>query len=99
YQQDGVLIVTFDESDGPQSDSSACCGEGPSYNALLPGLTGLGGGRVGAVVLSRFVRAGTTDGTAYNHYSLLATIEDVFGLGRLGYATRAMPFGRDVFNG
>ncbi|MDE0856567.1 MAG: phosphoesterase, partial [Nevskia sp.] len=50
FQQDGLLIVTFDESNGLQSDSSACCGEGPGPNALLPGLLGFGGGKVGAVL-------------------------------------------------
>ena len=36
---------------------------------------------------------------AYNHYSLLGTIEDLFGLPRLGYArTVAQTFGADVFN-
>src|SRR5579884_2959825 len=27
YRQGGLIEITFDESDGPQSDSSACCGE------------------------------------------------------------------------
>ncbi|MGH8920207.1 MAG: alkaline phosphatase family protein, partial [Actinomycetes bacterium] len=26
FRQDGALIINFDESDGPQRDSSACCG-------------------------------------------------------------------------
>lgn len=36
----------------------------------------------------------------YNHYSLLATIEDIFSLPRLGYAgAPGLPsFGPDVFN-
>jgi hypothetical protein len=99
YQRDGVLIITFDESDGPQSDASACCGEGPGPNTPLPGIVGLGGGRVGAVVLSRWIAPGTTSDTAYNHYSLLRTIEDLFGLGHLGYAAAdgVDSFGRDVF--
>jgi len=35
----------------------------------------------------------------YNHYSLLRSIEDVFGLRHLGYAGRPglASFGRDVF--
>ncbi|HJQ05458.1 MAG TPA: alkaline phosphatase family protein, partial [Nocardioides sp.] len=40
YQQDGVLIITFDESDGPQADATSCCGEVGNLNSLLPGLTG-----------------------------------------------------------
>ena len=43
--------------DGP-AGASSCCGEGPGPNAPLPGITGLGGGRVGAVVVSRWTRPG-----------------------------------------
>jgi phosphatidylinositol-3-phosphatase len=101
FQKDGMLVITFDESDGPQSDASACCGEGPGPNAPLPGITGLGGGRVGALVLSpQFVAPGTWSDTPYNHYSLLASIEDLFVLPRLGYADApGLPrFGLDVYN-
>ncbi|MBU3063504.1 alkaline phosphatase family protein [Nocardia sp. NEAU-G5] len=101
FQQDGVLIITFDESDGPQQDASACCGEGPGPNAALPGLTGMGGGRVGALVISpRYTAPNTWSDTPYNHYSLLASIEDTFGLPHLGYAASpGLPrFGTDVFN-
>lgn len=100
YKTDGMLVITADESDGPQSDSSACCGEGPGPNSPLPGISGLGGGRIGALVLSRYVKPATWSTTSYNHYSLLASIEDVFGLSYLGYA--AAPglnrFGLDVYN-
>jgi len=100
FREDGVLVITFDESDSPTSDASACCGEGPGPNSPLPGITGLGGGRVGALVLSPFVKGGTWSTTPYNHYSLLASIEDLFGLPYLGYA--ASPglnrFGLDVYN-
>jgi phosphatidylinositol-3-phosphatase len=100
FLKDGVLVITFDESDSPESDASACCGEGPGPNSPLPGIAGNGGGRVGALVLSRFVKGGTWSTTPYNHYSLLASIEDLFGLPYLGYA--ASPglnrFGLDVYN-
>jgi hypothetical protein len=101
YKADGMLVITADESDGPQTDATACCGEGPGPNSPLPGISGLGGGRVGALVLSRYVRPGTWSTTSYNHYSLLASIEDIFRLPYLGYA--ASPglnrFGLDVYNG
>ncbi len=46
-----------------------------------------GGGQVGLVLISRFVKPGTQDLVDYyNHYSLLATIENLFSLKRLGYA-------------
>jgi hypothetical protein len=97
YQQDGVLIITFDESDG--GDSTACCNEQPGPNVAQAGQSGPGGGRVGAVVLSKFVTPGTVSNTPYNHYSLLRSMEDIFGLTHLGYAARSdlVPFGADVF--
>ena len=101
FQQDGMLVITFDESDGPQSDATACCGEGPGPNAALPGITGMGGGKVGALVLSRFTKPGTVSSTSYNHYSLLASIEDLYGVPYLGYAGQSglNRFGLDVYNG
>jgi len=98
FQKDGVLVITADESEGVQ-DSRACCGEGPGPNAGRPGIDGPGGGRLGALVISRFVTPGTATKRAYNHYSLLGSIEDLFGLPRLGYAgTVTHVFGRDVDN-
>jgi len=97
FRQDGLLVVTFDESEG--DDASACCGEGPAPNSPLPGITGMGGGRVGAVLVSPLIRAGTSSATPYNHYSLLCSIEEIFGLPKLGYAARSeLPcFGTDVY--
>jgi phosphatidylinositol-3-phosphatase len=64
-----------------------------------PGKNGSGGGRTGAILLSPLIRPGTVSTVDYNHYSLLRTIEDIFGLPHLGDA--AMPqvksFGPDVF--
>ena len=101
FKADGMLVITFDESDGPQSDATACCGEGSGPNAALPGITGMGGGKVGALVISPFTKAGTVSSTSYNHYSLLASIEDLFGLPYLGYAGQSglNRFGLDVYNG
>lgn len=100
YRDGGLIVITFDEG----SDAAACCGEdsgpGPSHpDVPEPGKTGPGGGRVGAVLLSPLIRPGTVSTVPYNHYSLLRTIEDIFGLPHLGDA--AMPqvrsFGADVF--
>lgn len=101
FKADGMLVITADESDGPQSDATACCGEGPGPNTPLPGISGLGGGRIGALVLSPYVKGGTWSTTSYNHYSLLASIEDVFQVPYLGYAATAglNRFGLDVYNG
>jgi phospholipase C len=101
FLADGMLIVTFDESDGSGAQgSSACCGERPLPGAAFkPGFKGPGGGRIGAVVLSPFVKPGTVTAQAYNHYSLLRTVEELFGLAPLGYAgePRLLVFGPDVF--
>jgi phosphatidylinositol-3-phosphatase len=103
FRADGLLIVTFDEADGIGAEGSgACCGEKPLPGArYAPGFNGPGGGRVGAVVLSPFVKAGTVSAVPYNHYSLLRTIETLFGLKPLGYAAApgARVFGADVFSG
>jgi hypothetical protein len=101
YQRDGLLLILFDEAEfsASSADTSACCNEIPGPNSALPGIAGPGGGRVGAVVLSKFVRPGTVITTPYNHYSLLRTIEDLFGLAHLGYAGQSGidAFGLDVF--
>ena len=101
YRQDGLLIITFDESDGSGADgSSACCGEKPLPGAKhLPGFRGPGGGRIGAVLLSRFIKPGTVSSVPYNHYSLLRTVEDLFRLEHLGYAAEPdlQTLGADVF--
>ncbi len=102
FRKDGLLIVTFDEADvsGPNADASACCNEQPGPAAPLPGGTGPGGGRTGTVLISPFIRPGTVSTVPYNHFSTLATIEDLFGLGRLGQAaTVSATFGHDVFSG
>ena len=48
-----------------------------------------GGGQVATIVLSSQTRPGTRVARALNHYSVLATVEDNFGLARLGDAIGA----------
>jgi hypothetical protein len=100
YAQGGMIVITWDEGSGPSPASSgACCDQQTGPNTPSPGIAGPGGGRTGTVVLSQFVAPGSVNDTPYNHYSLLRSIEDLFGLGHLGYAGRAglKPFGGDVF--
>lgn len=101
FRKDGLLIITFDESDGQASDAfDACCNEKPlPTDPNQPGFQGPGGGRIGAVLLSPYIRPGTVSSVPYNHYSLLRTVEDIFDLGHLGYAAEPglRPFGSDVF--
>ena len=102
YRRDGLLIITFDEADVSPNDPEAatsCCEEPTGFNTPLPGIWGPGGGRTGTVALSRFIAPGTTSDTPYNHYSLLRSLEDIFGVGHLGYAAQEglAPFGSDVY--
>ena len=45
YKKDGMLVITADESDGPQTDATACCGEGAGPNTPLPGIVGAAAAR------------------------------------------------------
>src|SRR5262249_5030287 len=81
-------------------EGAACCNEQPGPNLgtfpqsnPIPGTNfiittnGYGGDRTGAVLLSPFLRTGTVSNTFFNHYSMLKTIEDIFGIREhLGYA-------------
>ena len=53
-----------------------------------------GGGRVATVVVSPLTAAGSTSGAAYNHYSILRTIEDAWGLGCIGQSCTAGDMGQ-----
>ena len=94
-------------------DAAACCNEQPGPNIPAfradagiprtaingPGLIGPGGGRVGAVMLSPYIRPGTVSKRAYNHYSLLRSVEEIFGLEHLGFAAQPglRSFGADIY--
>jgi phosphatidylinositol-3-phosphatase len=121
YREDGLLIVTFDESTYGTVTSSrntttgqttvdityagqTCCDQqpGPNLAGVRPSTTtlvstptvvqklvfaGFGGDRIGAVLVSPFIRPGSTSATPYNHYGLLRSLEDIFHVGGyLGYA-------------
>jgi hypothetical protein len=90
YRESGLLVITVDQapSSGAFADSSSCCGQPLFPNAPAKTLTGApsGGGAVGALLLSPYVKAATTSQEPYNHFSLLRTIEDLFRLPHLGYA-------------
>jgi hypothetical protein len=103
FKRDGLLLITFDEAEaeGATADASACCNEAQFPNTPNNGgpVPGRGGGRVGAVALSPFIRAGTVTNRPYNHFSFLRSAEALFGLPFLGYAGSPDPgsFGSDVF--
>jgi phospholipase C len=102
FKKDGLLIITFDESDGQGPDAaSACCDEQALAGARNPpGIQGPGGGRIGAVLISPFITPATTSRVSYNHYSLLRSVAGFFNVAPLGYAAEKnlRPFGADVFN-
>jgi phosphatidylinositol-3-phosphatase len=103
YKRGGMIVITVDEAEvgGAGGDSSSCCHTPPDPNATQPGGNGPGGGRVGALVLSSLTKPGTTNATPYNHYALLCSIENLFGLGHLGFAGAPglACFGKDVYDG
>jgi len=96
YKHGGLLVITSDEapSSGEYADSSSCCGQprfpnlpAPSGSAAV--LPPEGGGQVGALLLSPFVKGGAISQESFNHFSLLRTFEDLFGVKHLGYAAGA----------
>jgi phosphatidylinositol-3-phosphatase len=119
FRRDGLLVITFDESNSAQTATTSdagqtvvdisfsgqtCCDQqpGPNLTGIRPGsvslldtpalqenliFDGFGGDRIGALLLSPFVKAGSTSDTPYNHYSLLRSLENIFRLREhLGYA-------------
>lgn len=108
YKQNGLLAITVDDAPatGEYADSSSCCGQPHFPN--LPAATGAaklspaGGGQVGLLLLSPFIeKGGGLVQETYDHFSLLSTIEQLFGLEKLGYAGLAevKSFSASLFSG
>lgn len=70
FQQNGLLILTYDEGDS----DDGCCGR-PR-----------GGGRIVTVIASPLAKRGFESDVPHDHYGLLRTIEDAWGLDHLGHA-------------
>ncbi len=79
WRGNSVIFITWDESDftgsGPFGfgDTSGCCDANP------------GGGHVVTLVISRNVPQARSSNDAFNHISMLATIQDSWHLGCLGF--------------
>lgn len=113
YKEGGLIAITSAQAPqaGPNADQSSCCAT-PEYPNLPPQpplgeeasgpvKASGGGGRLGLLLISPFVAAGTTNESGYyNHYSLLLSIEELFGLTPLGYAAEPAltAFDETVYN-
>lgn len=73
YKEDGLLIVTFNQI-SPADPSAPATPSSP--NPL----------KVGALLLSRYASPGGTDAVAYDPYSMLRSVEDIFQLDYLAGA-------------
>jgi phosphatidylinositol-3-phosphatase len=77
WNGNSVIFITWDESDftgtGPEGfgDTRGCCNANP------------GGGHVVTIVISHSDHSARTSDVAYNHYSILSTIEQGWKLGCL----------------
>jgi hypothetical protein len=85
WTERSAIFIVFDEGEPPRGLRGApthvdCCGG--------TGL-GAGGNHIPLIVVTKNGRA-RTSGVPMTHYSLLATIEDGFALGRLGHAATAV---------
>jgi hypothetical protein len=79
-QGNNAIVVTWDEDDFSDSGQpgTGCCGADP------------GGGHVATIVITNHGSGHVVDDTAYNHYSLLRTLETAFGLPYLAHAGDAV---------
>jgi hypothetical protein len=72
YKKDGLLIVSFGAADPAPGEDPAAAAADPL--------------KVGALLVSPLLTAGGTDGAAYTPYSLLRSVDELFGLSPLGEA-------------
>ena len=71
-----VSSITL-SAEGDPSDLAPGQTPDPLFNATLPTT---GGGDTGSVLISPFIKPGTSTDIYYNHYSWLRTMEDLFGV-------------------
>lgn len=71
-----AIVITWDEDDNPliKTETQGCCGTDPKSAANF------GGGHIATIVITSHGVRGVVDETPYNHYSLLRTTEDAFGI-------------------
>ncbi len=83
-----VSSITL-SAEGDPSDLAPGQTPDPLFNATLPTT---GGGDTGSVLISPFIKPGTSSDTNYNHYSWLRTMEDIFGVSA-GHEHSPLPTG------
>ncbi|MGZ3622980.1 MAG: alkaline phosphatase family protein [Ktedonobacteraceae bacterium] len=71
WNGNSVIFITWDETEFPFNDVSGCCDATP------------GGGHVVMITISHSSHSPRTSNVAYNHYSMLSTIEGGWSLGCL----------------
>src|SRR5260370_5618898 len=71
WNGNSVIFITWDETDFPFNDVSGCCDAVP------------GGGHVIMLTISQSDHSARTSNVAYNHYSMLTTVEGGWNLGCL----------------
>jgi hypothetical protein len=109
YEEGGMIAITFDQApqSGTGADDSGCCAtpKYPNLPASTPTTTAagepVGGGRVGMLLISKYVKPNSSYVTGeYNHFSLLASVEALFKLKALGYAGNVQlpAFEKAVYN-
>lgn len=67
-----AVVITFDEGAGKTREG--CCAVTPEA------ASNFGGGHIPTVVITNHGPRGVSDATPYNHYSLLRTLEDAYGI-------------------
>jgi hypothetical protein len=72
FEKDGLLIVTFGESKGTAAPQGS--EEGSEEEDRL---------RVGTLLYSKYVSAGSTNGAEFGPFSILRSVEDLLGLDHL----------------
>jgi len=71
-----AIVITWDEDNNPisKNGTQGCCGYDPTSPANF------GGGHIVTLVITNHGPRHVIDNTPYNHYSLLRTTEDAFGI-------------------
>jgi hypothetical protein len=95
YKQDGALMIvsTISKPASRWVGTGTTGASGPTGPAGAVGAAGSGSPtRAGALVISPYTRAGTKVSASYDPYSVLRSIEDLFGYSAVAHAAKAKSF-------